>query len=538
MKMIDYQERVLSLEEAFRDVPEPETSIGELYQVADTGDCWQKLILHTNTAEFRNYLDTIEKTDWQPLYVSREPIVKILYSAMYVKKDRFLTVAYYNFDGSFLPPKMYIVVGLLPSYFLEDKDILFKEVPPVREEEEPIPFTDQGGGYYMQTVQDAELSEMEDYVRKATDAGFRVMQDQTSVIANSVYACNLQKDSVSLTVSYLSPMRKMLIVVGRGEQSPYLKAPIHPEKAFLPGLKTSVHLLEMWNFGNSFVIRLKNGHFLINDGGTRLETPYLLDYLDSLVPEGETPVVEGWFLSHPHGDHTGVIVELAINPAWKDRVIVNGIYYAEPSLEILRVDAAAIGLNALIRRASRHLRTQDGKPTPFYRPHLGDRYYFSDVVVDAIMNTDLAEFQRFSGDLNDTTTWLMITIEGQKVLLGGDGDKSGRNNIMNLYHSDYMIVDVMSVLHHGFNTDNAFTNYCHAKTVLFTCFGDGPRIRKNQNTYLRSCSEESYSWGDGTVMLEFPYKVGEAVRKPHFDFEKYNAGEERPEQPNAQEKRR
>jgi L-ascorbate metabolism protein UlaG (beta-lactamase superfamily) len=64
-----------------------------------------------------------------------------------------------------------------------------------------------------------------------------------------------------------------------------------------------MHMMELFRLGNSFIFQLKNGHFLISDGGMATDLPYLLDYLDSLVPEGEKPIVDGWIISHAHGDH-------------------------------------------------------------------------------------------------------------------------------------------------------------------------------------------------------------------------------------------
>ena len=61
------------------------------------------------------------------------------------------------------------------------------------------------------------------------------------------------------------------------------------------GAKTTFHMLELHDLGNSFLFQLKNGHFIISDGGRKTDLPYLLDYLGSLVPEGEKPVIEGWF---------------------------------------------------------------------------------------------------------------------------------------------------------------------------------------------------------------------------------------------------
>ena len=536
MKHVLYQDRKLTLEDAYCDVPAFHTAIGEKVCTSEVGECWMTYYVHVRLDEYFSYLSTLKESDWKPYIIHDEPIRNKVYTAMFLKGERYLDISFYDFDGSFLPPKFFLTVGLLPASFGTDVELLVSDVPSIESEgEKDEAFQDKGGGFYAKTVCDIGIEEYYAYLEKVKAAGFQMVLEEPSVLDKRIYTAPFTKDERILEVTFVSPIQEMYVTVGKGRFSSHLSGP--GNVCFKPGLKTTVQMLEMWNFGNSFVIRLKNGHFLINDGGSRCEAPYLLDYLDSLTGENEIPVVEGWFISHAHGDHIGVLIELALDPQWKDRVRVEGIYFNEPSLELYMVDGGALGATHLMSLVSRNIRNMNGEPVPFFRPMLGERYYFTDITVDILMSQERIDFANYSGDLNDTSTWLLLTIEGQKVLLGGDGDKSGRKYIMSVFPSNFMVVDVMSQLHHGFNTHNDFTNYCHAKTVLFTCYGDGPKIKRKENEYLKARAEEWYSWGEGTVVLTFPYHVGEAERKPHFDFSKYNEGEQRPTMPNSEEKR-
>ena len=336
-------------------------------------------------------------------------------------------------------------------------------------------------------------------------------------------------------MTYASGRRSLYVCAANGDPlSPHLKK---CDSGAIPGEKTSLHMLEMWWFGNSFVVKLKNGRFLLSDGGMDCETPYLVDYLESLCAPGEKPAVEGWFISHGHPDHNGVLIELSKRPDLASRLTVDGIYFSQPSVEVMTLDNGCEGEMALARRASETLVGSDGKPTPFYRPHTGERYYFSDVTVDVIMSQEQLPYEEYSGDLNDSSTWLMLTSEGQKTLLGGDGDKGGMAFITDNYSREYMTVDVMSLLHHGHNVRNPFTDFMTVKTVLCTTFGDGPEYRRDRIDYLKSKIEEYLPWRNGTVVINFPYKVGEYETRPHFDWSKHNPGQKRPALPNAGEKR-
>ncbi|MBR6270579.1 MAG: hypothetical protein IKR26_00265 [Lachnospiraceae bacterium] len=540
MKLVPYENRKLTFEDAFSDVPELRVSGADEPRVSESGECWTKKIIGVGKKEFFEYLGLLEGTGWEPYAAhTRDPLQNIVYTASYTKNGRYLCAAFYDFDGVFLQPKIIVTVGLLPESHLADPEEVFKEIPDIPGQPSGgVRTADAGGGFGRRIIPLVEKEDYESYLKALEAAGFSKDYDNSDGFDGRVYAAGFSKNGATVSVSYISPTKQMCIIAGKRGFSPYLSDETDRRSALLPGACTSIHMLEMWGFGNSFVIRLKNGHFLVSDGGLRCEAPYLLDYLDSLTPEGEKPVVEGWFISHPHADHTGVLVELALNPVWGSRLRCEGIYFCEPPLELMSVDASHIGVVGLMRMVGKNLRTASGRPVPFYRPCIGERYFFADITLDVIMTYDLTRFKDFSGDLNDAGIWLMLTAEGQRVLLSGDGDLGGMKNIMSVYTTDYMNVDVMTALHHGWNTRNYFTNYCKPETVLFTAYGEGPEKRRAENAYLRSVARECISWGDGTVVLNFPYRVGEAERRSHFDFSLYNDGEERIALPNTGEKRK
>jgi FMN phosphatase YigB (HAD superfamily) len=117
-------------------------------------------------------------------------------------------------------------------------------------------------------------------------------------------------------------------------------------------------------------------------------------------------------------------------------------------------------------------------------------------------------FANYGHDVNDTSTVTMVNIEGQKCLMTGDIDISGLTFMMENYHSEYFDVDYMTLSHHGFNTRNEFTDFCKVKTLFMPSKCILPVRKVRENAYLRSKTEESFFWGDGTKIMTFPYKVG------------------------------
>ncbi|MBQ9392974.1 MAG: hypothetical protein IJU18_03155 [Oscillospiraceae bacterium] len=526
LKPLADEDRKLFLPDALQDLPVLRVA-GTEYPTPDEdcGDCFLWRVRDASQQDYENYRRAAEQLGWSLLIDHQQPLRRKYNTCAYRKDRRILQIMFDVFDS--LPPTIFVTVALLPEYRYVDCGDLFDEFP----ELQAYPAEDCGEGNFIKTVPDADPADYEALVASACARGWEKRADNGAGLAGSVFTTLFTKNGRTLCALYTAATRRLYLTAGEGEAvSPHLKDDPARRSGFLPGAKTSLHMLEQWHFGNSFVLRLKNGHFLVSDGGHRGETPYLLDYLDSLTPPGETPVVEGWFISHAHSDHSGTLIEMGIDSRWRDRVVVDGIYFSTPSLEMTQLEPGGSGIMSLMHLVSRNLRTSAGEPTPFYRPRMGERYYFADVTVDVLHAQEILRFCDCSGDLNDTSTWLLVTVEGQTLLLGGDGDKGGIKLIMENYTPEFMTLDMMTLLHHGWNTRDEFTDFCRVKTVLFTCYRSGPPGKRAQNEYLRSKAEECLPWGDGTKVLTFPYRVGEAVCLPRQEW-KYNEGETRPNMP-------
>ena len=100
---------------------------------------------------------------------------------------------------------------------------------------------------------------------------------------------------------------------------------------------------------------------------------------------------------------------------------------------------------------------------------------------------------------------------------------------MDFYDKDYFKLDVFAVLHHGINVYNYFTDFCTVKTLLYTSRNLGSlytatwAARVNENEYLKKSVQESLTHGNGTVVLTFPYAIGESETMPPCDW-RYNDG--------------
>ena len=383
--------------------------------------------------------------------------------------------------------------------------------------------TDYGDGTYVVDVNGSTIDDYQAYLITLEKEGFtKYVDNGEKGLYGVVYNANYTKDDLTVTVVHMVKARKTYVSVARDlPLSDHLIYKDEYTEGIREGAKTTLSLVELYNFGNSFVIQLKNGHFIVSDGGVDKDAPYLLDYLESLTSEGEKPVVEAWIFSHAHGDHAGIMKSFVDNPEYAQRLYVEGIYYNEPSAKVFdTLEAAVRAQVSYLKMASKILKTTEGSVPKIYRPQTGQRYYFCDITIEIVFAQEQLHLANYAGDFNDSSTWCMVNIDGQKVLLTGDGDDGGMNAITRAYDAEDFKVDVFSVPHHALNVRNSFTDFCKPITVLYTTwktedFSEHDYYKRvEENKYLKEAATEWYTWAKGTVVLTFPYKVGEAVVLP------------------------
>lgn len=482
-------------------------------------EVYRTFIENATKEEFETYLNVLKETG----FISRNKVdsdEKRIWTETFQKENLCVT-AYYRTKRTTIT-SWYATLSA-------DKDTpdIFQNVPmmDIALCGKPV---DYGAGNYVVTVEHTTKTDYENYLSKLESNGFVKYVDNGAGLYNSVFTSTYMKDRIVLTVTYIDKLQKTYI--SACYDLPLSKHLFYDESDIAgnkEGAQTELHLPEMWKFGNSFIFKLKNGHFLVSDGGFMCEAGYFLDYLETLVPKGEKPIIEGWFISHAHPDHSGVVRTLWLTPEYADRILVEGFYYNEPSNAVFAFDQGGrVQVNSL-KNATKMLRTTQGTHPEIYRTQTGQRYYFNDIIVDIVLGQEQHPCVNYSPrDFNDSSTWCMFVIEGQKCLFGGDGGNGATDVIMSMYDSNYFDLDLFTTLHHGLNTFNDFTDFCKIKTTLFTR-ASNPRVQIEENQHLKDVSEEWFSRAEGPRVLTFPYKVGTSKILPHFEWI-YNVGEEKP----------
>ncbi len=468
--------------------------------------------------EYQNYLRVLEDAGFI-LHIAIDSETRI-HNATYRKGDLFVAVTY----GS---KKTMIVSYYDSSYPDWDGEQIFRDVPGMeiwgKKAGEPA---DYGAGNYVITVEDTEKKDYLSFLAAVRNAGFT--QYAAQELYGKVFCATYVKERMVLTVTHMTKLHKTYISACYDlPLSPHLHYKEEYKKGNRQNTKTTLHIPELWTFGNSFIFQLKNGNFIVSDGGARCEAEYFLDYIEKLADKGKKPVIEAWFISHGHVDHSGVLERIGSVPEYAERIYVEGLYYSMPNDCVIALQPSTRIDFRLMKKASQVLRTTTGEHPKVYRPQTGQRYYFNDISIDILLSQEQVLCENYyRRDFNDSSVWCMFNIEGQKGLFGGDGGTGGMDVIVSTYDREDLNLDLFATLHHCLNTMDYFTDYCTVKTALFTRASE-PTTRVEDNAHLKEVSQEWFTREEGPRVLTFPYKVGTAEILPHFEWI-YNEGEERP----------
>ena len=480
-------------------------------------------VLEQGEEEYAMYLQTVEQAGYTKYMENTEGIKGHYYSTTYEKDDVVLTI-------TFLKSARRLSVSGCLTLYRENRsaDEVFANVPMLDGKVEH-----RGDGTYIMTSKEANSESYFQYLQALEAEGFSKYADNGEGFGKTVFNSIYTRGNQVVTVCYMSKINTIYVL---GALDLPLSEHLHYKEDYVKniseGAQTKLHMMELWSFGNSFVFQLKNGHFIINDGGCEFEIQYLYDYLKTLVPEGEKPVIEAWLITHMHRDHCGLINSIAEEPEkFAHQVYVEGFYYNEPNDNIIAMAPGCLSNIIYLKQAAEFCQTSKGEQPKIYRPQIGQRYYFCDITMDILLSQEVIEMDMIAEDLNDSSTWCVYTIEGQKGLFVGDGERGGMRKVMAIYDSEYLDFTMFTLPHHGFNTRNDFTDYTKVKSVLVTAKDRTPRRREEQNAYLKERVQEWIFWGDGTKVFTFPYVVGNYETLPNFEW-KYHIGKPRPEQPN------
>lgn len=211
--------------------------------------------------------------------------------------------------------------------------------------------------------------------------------------------------------------------------------------------------------GLSMLIRLKDGRFIVIDGGFNKD--YDADKLVSLMKSqsagylksGEKITIAAWIITHAHGDHMGMIGSryAKFMGMTVERFIVNFLSDTE---RLKAIGSTAYGGN--------YTSTEGGAWTSVITAakalgakvcnvHPGQVLYLADLRAEILYTID-SHYPKLCNALNTTSLVIKMNFDsGDSFMMTGDATGNGFEICAKMY-GDYLQSDILQVAHHGYTT--------------------------------------------------------------------------------------
>lgn len=261
-------------------------------------------------------------------------------------------------------------------------------------------------------------------------------------------------------------------------------------------------------FGEMDIFQLSNKHFVIVDGAQEYSSEMLVEYLENIVGEGNTPIIDAWFFTHAHPDHIYCAWGIGRDEDLVDRIKVNGFYYTWPTDEGVRRESDYDGLVKQIGNLNsvfENFRNDSGEVTPRYKIHAGMTFYTGELKAEVLMTQDQIMPSEYQNGFNDSSTSYKFTIyheggEESTFLIMGDAFTPVCNKLMEKYDYETLHTTFFTSLHHGINDVPLFFAFIAPEYIIYT--------------HTNKSNKSGYKWLDSNckgvfvapAVIELPYK--------------------------------
>ncbi|MBQ9544857.1 MAG: MBL fold metallo-hydrolase [Clostridia bacterium] len=283
-------------------------------------------------------------------------------------------------------------------------------------------------------------------------------------------------------------------------------------------MKTTVHQLKTLGAtldGMCYVIQCDDGSTLVIDGGMPGgDAALLVEFLKKLAGD-KKPVIDAWFFTHNHLDHTGAFFETA--EMFADQVTVKKIIH-----RFLSEEFYSNCQPACVPELKRFIDDFAFFPgVEIVTPLAGDEFRFGSARIEILYTAADLPIKEGGKDnlVNDTSLVFRLWAEGQSVLFLGDVQEAG-DNVMIERYGESLRSDVCQVAHHGAEASTvSFYKYVDPSILLW------PRKAADMQYFMRmvpadvflACGanvRDVYLAGHGNVSLEMPIRARETPYLP------------------------
>lgn len=360
----------------------------------------------------------------------------------------------------------------------------------------------EGQNTFVYSYCDVEVEDFSTYISELKDCGFKIFDEHMAARENHII--HLQKEGSAIYAMYYSDIQEMRIVYE--PDSEYLKFKDTPCAECCKSLLTNIDLED---YGMSYVIRLKDGRFIIFDGGWDFEpdADKLMECLRRQSPHTK-PVIAAWIMTHSDIDHYMCFITFS-EKYLSDVIIERFIYnFPDPCEDNLERIPALDGWGNMTKLPRFYDCVKKSGATVF-RAHTGQVYRFSNAELEILSSPD-DTFVTPVKHFNDLSLVIKMTLESQTILWCGDAYFEKAKLAQRW--GEYLKSDILQIPHHGFNGGRKEEYSLINPTVCILPAKDEAdfgmdNIYRSENRYLiyDLNVQDFFMGGSGEYTLELPY---------------------------------
>lgn len=358
--------------------------------------------------------------------------------------------------------------------------------------------------------------QFDNYTKNMVDFGFEKKESHN--LGKNTF-CSFFDGEATIILSYFPAIMQMRIVAQKGS-IPLTFCDNAKEKI----TSSKLTLVDgLFDFGESLVLRLADGRFIVFDGGWEYESD--AKKLMAVLTEQsvfDKPRIAAWIFTHPHIDHYRCF--FVFYPMYKDDVIIENIIYNFPEAtdELAeKLSAGSAPMCADEIDCMRRFETVIAEcPATKIRAFTGQIFNISNARFELLSATDIVS--KFPCDSNIFSLVFKATVDGQTIIFGADGIFD--DTLLAERYGEYLKADILQVPHHGFNPDDSKAyklinpDTCLVEVAETTFYNYMCIYYKGNQTLLYDLDVKDFFTGStGNVVLDLPYKPRANGKAIYFD---------------------